>query len=217
MSVSGRYRVDVGSIRRRSRVDLLCVWGRPWVDMGSTRVRPGVDLGSALGRFEGQVGVDEGSIWPFALPREYLLTFHPAACGRITGFGWRSFQTNTAACNSMLAAGLGGSSVSVGIRIGGQKNPTIRPHVCSVAGHLERSRNMHSWVAKLFLWRGRQFLMRRRAEFHDSGALGRRTGTRIGAGHVHTRRHAGVTKVEAWLEASAPGVGRRAWRRAMCV
>jgi hypothetical protein len=66
--------------------------------------------------------------------------------------------------------------------------------------HLARPRNLASWPAKLRDYRGRQWLIERRASFAPSVASRRssvsvfagRTGTRSFAGKVHTRWHDGI-------------------------
>ena len=66
--------------------------------------------------------------------------------------------------------------------------------------HLARPRNLASWPAKLRDYRGRQWLIERRASFAPSVASRRssvsvfagRTGTRSFPGKVHTRWHDGI-------------------------
>ena len=66
--------------------------------------------------------------------------------------------------------------------------------------HLSRRRNFHTWAAKLRDYRGKTWLMQRRASFAPStasidspaSATAGRTGTRSFAGIVHTRWHDGV-------------------------
>ena len=62
--------------------------------------------------------------------------------------------------------------------------------------HLARPRNFNSWPAQLRDYRGKQWLMDRRASFvssdSSSSILAGRTGTRAARGKVHTRWHDGV-------------------------
>lgn len=95
----------------------------------------------------------------------------------------------------------------------GTWNRFVCQRVLTWKAHLERPRNMYSWPARLLPWRGQEFLMQRRAQFPDRGALGGRTGTRTSSGHVHTRWQDGATNAEAWLSASEAGVGRSERRK----
>ena len=58
--------------------------------------------------------------------------------------------------------------------------------------HLARPRNSNSWSSKLRNYRGKEWLIERRAQFSSASLLAGRTGTRSFQGKVQVRWHDGI-------------------------